>query len=332
MKSPITGKEMVLVKEKRTLSFRKEEFEVVYHCLKCEDSGESFTTTQLDELNLNQLYNQYRAKNNIPFPDQIKMIRKKYNLAASKMSEVLGFGINSYRNYEADEIPSLSNARLIQAANDPWEFKKLVMISNAFEGKSLDNILQRIDQIIHDQKMNRFKTDLENYFLGAQLPDSYTGYRLPNLEIFTEMVVFFTERMQPFKTKLNKLLFYADFTMFNKWGMSISGMKYRAIEWGPVPHNFEGVFEYLANKDDVDIFHTTFTNGSCGNQFKPNSKHQFNAALFTREELMVLEEIATRFKDTSIEAIIDISHLEKAWIENEKGRKIIDYNYGFELN
>ena len=53
MKSPITGKEMVLIKEKSTLSFRKEEFEVVYHYYKCEDSGESFTTTQLDELNLN---------------------------------------------------------------------------------------------------------------------------------------------------------------------------------------------------------------------------------------------------------------------------------------
>jgi hypothetical protein len=61
MKSPITGKEMVLVKEKRTLSFRKEEFEIVYHCYKCMDSGESFTTTQLDDLNINQLYNQYWA-------------------------------------------------------------------------------------------------------------------------------------------------------------------------------------------------------------------------------------------------------------------------------
>jgi hypothetical protein len=61
MKSPITGKEMVLVKEKRTLSFRKEEFEIVYHCYKCVDSGESFTTTQLDDLNINQLYDQYWA-------------------------------------------------------------------------------------------------------------------------------------------------------------------------------------------------------------------------------------------------------------------------------
>ena len=61
MKSPITGKEMVLIKENRNLSFRKEELEVVYHHYKCEDSGEFFTTTELDEINLNQLYNQYRV-------------------------------------------------------------------------------------------------------------------------------------------------------------------------------------------------------------------------------------------------------------------------------
>ena len=59
--SPITGKEMLLIKESRILTFRKEEFEVVYHHYKCEDSGEFFTTTELDEINLNQLHNQYQV-------------------------------------------------------------------------------------------------------------------------------------------------------------------------------------------------------------------------------------------------------------------------------
>jgi hypothetical protein len=68
MKSPITGKEMRLTKERRSMDFRKETFEVVFHYYKCEDSGEQFTTTALDEVNMNQVYNQYRDKFNIPFP------------------------------------------------------------------------------------------------------------------------------------------------------------------------------------------------------------------------------------------------------------------------
>ena len=107
MKSPITGKEMKLTKERRSMDFRKETFEIVFHYYKCVDSGEQFTTTVLDEVNMNQVYNQYRDKFNIPFPDEIIRIKEKYGLSAAKMSEILGFGVNSYRQYEAGEMPNL---------------------------------------------------------------------------------------------------------------------------------------------------------------------------------------------------------------------------------
>ena len=44
-------------------------------------------------------------------------------------------------------------------------------------------------------------------------------------------------------------------------------------------------------------------------------------------------KVVTVFKDTSTSDIIEISHKEKAWIENEKERKIISYkNYAFDLS
>jgi len=118
MRSPLTGKKMQLKKEGRTLSFRKEEFEIVHHSFYCKDSDEHFTTTELDEINLIQLYNKYRDKHHLPFVEEIKAIRAKYALSAVKMSEVLGFGINSYRNYENGEMPSLSNGKLINTRTD----------------------------------------------------------------------------------------------------------------------------------------------------------------------------------------------------------------------
>jgi len=332
MKSPITGKEMVLIKENRKLTFRKEEFEVVYHFYKCTDSGETFTSDQLDDLNLNQLYNQYRVKYNLPFPDQIKSIREKYDLSSSKMSEVLSFGANSYRNYEAGEVPSQANARLIQLANDPHEFKKLVFLSNAYEGSALEKIMRKIDSIIHEQKVLKPKTEIENYLIGQNVPGLNTGYKMPDLAKFSEMVVFFTEKLQPWKTKLNKLLFYADFDMFRTTVYSISGIQYQAISMGPVPYNFQSIFEYLANNDDVDVYFTTFPDGNVGEQFKPNANRKFNPALFNNTELEILDGIAERFKTTSTKEIIEISHREKAWIENVDQKRIIDYRYSFELN
>jgi hypothetical protein len=44
------------------------------------------------------------------------------------MAEILGLGINGYRNYESGEVPSISNGRLMQMVKDPGEFKKLIDI------------------------------------------------------------------------------------------------------------------------------------------------------------------------------------------------------------
>ncbi len=332
MKSPFTGKEMNIVKQWRTMSFRKDEFKVLFHSYKCEDTGEQFEDDVFSQLNFNQLVNQYRVKYSIPFPEQIIAIRKKYSLSAAKMSEILGFGANGYRQYEGGEVPNQSNSKLIQLAGDPREFKKLVQYCITPDHKFIEKINRTIENLLEKQKKHKFEKQLENYFFGACLPNSLTGFKTPNIDKFSEMVVFFTEKLHPWKTKLNKLLFYADFMMYQQTGFSISGIQYRAIPMGPVPNNFNSIFEYLANKDEIDIYYTNFTDGGTGEQFKPNPARKFRLGLFTETELGILNAVAERFKNTLTNEIIEISHKEKAWIENIAERKLIDYNYSFELN
>jgi DNA-binding transcriptional regulator YiaG len=331
MKSPFTGKEMSVVKEWRTMSFRKDEFRVLFHSFKCEDTGEQFEDDLFSQLNYNQLVNQYRVKYSIPFPEQISSIREKYNLSAVKMSEILGFGTNGYRQYEAGEVPNQSNAKLIQLANDPHEFKKLIEYCTTLDQKIIERTHKTIDNLLEEQKKNKFEKQLENYFFGTCLPSNLTGYKTPDFIKFSEMVVFFTQKLEPWKTKLNKLLFYADFIMHKQSGFSMSGVQYRAIPMGPVPNNFNSIFEYLANKGELNIYYANFSDGGIGEQFKPNSNKNFDYKFFTDSELQVLESVAERFKNTSTNEMIEISHKEKAWIDNNAERKLIDYNYSFEL-
>ncbi|HUX53274.1 MAG TPA: type II toxin-antitoxin system antitoxin SocA domain-containing protein, partial [Williamwhitmania sp.] len=264
MKSPFTGKEMSVQKEWRTMHFRKDEFKVLFHSFKCDDTGEQFEDDSFSELNYTQLINQYRVKYSIPFPEQIIAIREKYGISAAKISEILGFGVNSYRQYEGGEVPSQSNARLIQLADDPHEFKKLVDLCNTIEPKVKEKLHNKIQLVLEEQRDTKFEKLLENYFFEVCMPSANTGFRKPNLEKFTEMVVFFTEKLQPWKTKLNKLLFYADFEAYKQTGYSISGVQYRAIPMGPVPNNYNSIFEYLANNSDVDIHYSTFADGGIG--------------------------------------------------------------------
>lgn len=323
---------MSIQKEWRTMSFRKDEFKVLFHSYKCNETGEQFEDDVFAQLNYNQLLNQYREKYSIPFPEQIKSIREKYNTSASRMSEILGFGTNSYRQYESGEVPSQSNARLIQLASDPHELKKLVHLCNTLEPRVKNKILHKIQILLEEQKNTKFEKQLEEYFFEAHLPNRFTGYKMPSLHKFTEMVVFFTERLQPWKTKLNKLLFYADFTMHKQIGFSITGTQYIAIPMGPVPNNFNSIFEYLVKSQDVDINYITFPDDCTGEQFKPNAKREFNSELFTEQELIILEKVAERFKNTSTNEIIAISHKERAWQENKDEKKLIDYKYSFDLN
>ena len=332
MKSPITGKEMLLFKERRSMTFRKETYEIIFHYYKCIDSGEQFTTTALDEVNMNQVYNRYREKFNILFPDEIKRIREKYDLRASKISEILGFGVNSFRQYESGEMPSVANAKLIQMIDDPNIFIEMVELCSTIDLKTKEKYIQKARILSEEKNRNLFKLNFKEYLLGNHLADIYSGYRNPNFEKFTEMVVFFSEKLSPFKTKMNKLLFYADFLMFKQSCFSISGVRYKAIDMGPVPTNFQSIFEYLANNNYLDIHTTEFPQGYTGEQFMAKKDRSFNANLFTKNELETLEKVADVFKETSTNDIITLSHLEEAWKQNEKNKRVISYEYAFELN
>ena len=330
MKSPFTGKEMKLVREPRTMQFRKENFEYVHHAFRCDETEEQFTTTELDELNIFQVYNQYREKHNIPFPEEIKSIREKYEVSAAKMSSILGLGTNSYRQYEDGEVPQTSNARLIQSVSNPSTFKSMVELCDELDDKSRLKIISRIDGLIQAESRIYPKKILLNMLVGDSKPEQLTGFVVPKLDKLQEMVVYFSEKLKPYKTKLNKLLFYADFHHFKQSGYSISGCRYRAIDMGPVINNFQAVFDYM-DQNKIEIQTQVFDGDKTSEQFILKENIQFDSSLFTALELQSLQEVLETFGKTKTSELIDISHEELAWIEPYKTKALIPYTYAFQL-
>ncbi len=62
MKSPLTGKEMILMSEPDTLEYKGKVYDVIHHSYLCIDTNERFTTTELDELNLKELENEVNTQ------------------------------------------------------------------------------------------------------------------------------------------------------------------------------------------------------------------------------------------------------------------------------
>jgi uncharacterized phage-associated protein/DNA-binding transcriptional regulator YiaG len=331
MRSPITGKEMKLVKEITNLPFRKDEFAVVYHHYLCEDTKEQFTDDELDNINIAQVHNQYREKYGIPFPEEIKSIREKYDVSASKMAEILGFGPNTYRLYETGEMPSVSNGRLILSISQPEEFiRQVEASSHILSSKEVTKYVETAKQLEAKEKSNYWEKLFERQIFQFEKPNEYSGYKKPDFEKVSQVIAYFNDKVELFKTKLNKLLFYADFIMYKRTGHSITGIRYRAIPYGPVPVEYEKLYLKLQDDQKINIVEVGFDNGNYGELIRSNQKAEFE--IFSETEIKVLEDIVNKFKGLTTKQVVDISHNELAWIENKDERKVISYQkYAFAL-
>jgi DNA-binding transcriptional regulator YiaG/uncharacterized phage-associated protein len=325
MKSPITGMEMSVGREMRDVTYRKETYPVVFHYYQCEETGEKFEDEHFSELNFNQVVNQYRVRNHIPFPAEIKEIRQKYELSAARMSDILGMGVNSWRNYEGGEVPSTSIASLIHAMAKPENFIQHIQLYSGLEEKEQEKIIKHVQKLITGSCPC---TDPLYRFIIQ--PDITTGFKAFGREKTKQVVLFFAECMQPFKTKMNKLLFYADFVHFRNTAQSITGLRYAAIPHGPVPNHFEYLFEALEEEGIICKDYALTSYGEV-ERILPTGKLKFDESMFSTSELNTLRYIAEKFKETSAGDIAEISHKEPAWIENIDGKRIIPFHYAFGL-
>lgn len=329
MQSPITGKEMKLLIRESTLAIRKESFPVMYHVWYCEDSGEEFEDPNMMETNLRQAADQYRSKYNLPFPEEIREIREQYGISAAKMSEVLRFGINQYKQYEHGELPSESNASLIFLAHHPKGFCQLVEYSSLDEEEK-KALIKKAEEVLEKNAHWREKEWTTQLLMGSTRPDVERGFRQPNPYRISAMTRYFADVMPVFKTQMNKMLFYADFVHFKRHGRSISGAKYRAIEMGPVPNNFDGLFQFAENEGFVRIEHHEYPNGSIGSKFLPGELPDVSKYL-SPSEINTLKDVSERFKGVRSQEIIKVSHEEDAWLKNAASRSLINYLEAYRL-
>lgn len=321
----------IVRKEKKEIKYRKDQFTIIAHYYQCEKCKERFTNLITDDISVLQLHNQYREKYQIPFPDEIAAIRNAYGLSAAKMSEVLGLGANGYSNYENGEIPTPAIGNLLSAAAEASTFLQLIDKASAhFSNNALQKIKERIKDIIAESHLQISMFRLLN---AHTKPSQYTGFKKMNPNKIAALITYFILQSKPAyndKLKLNKLLFFADFHHFKNQGVSISGLSYRAIQYGPVPSQYDNIYSYLENEQIISSKFLRMPNGAAREVFETTS--EFDASLFTESELATLSHITQQFSNTPTWHMVELSHKEKAWKELAYQKGYISYQqYGFDL-
>ena len=326
MQSPYTGKEMSFVFEKRTWCFRGEEFDYMHASWFCVDSGESFTTDETDDAAFIQVTNKYRAKYGIPYTDEIISLRKYYGVSATKMSHILGFGVNQWRLYENGEVPSISNGRMIRSIMNPVVFLDLVNSSKEFMStKEYTKLVDRIKVIIecNDETEIRHYENNRLYMCERGIDN---GFGIKSILRLKNLLLYILESCgETFCTKMNKLLFYIDFVAFKQIGMSITGLSYRALDYGPVPERWDRIYSQF----DEIVQEPRISGEKEGMVLL--GLDSADKSLFTSNELKIIDMVCSHFLQSSSNEISLISHREPAWIDFHKNKERIPYEYAFQL-
>ena len=323
MKSPFTGGNVALKHEVAELTFRKEKFQYIHLFYECIDSKERFTTSELDEISIGQVYNQYRVKYAIPFPEDILNTRLKYGLSALKMSKILGFGDNQYRLYENGDMPSEANGKILMSIKDKYVFETFVKNARSqFDNGEYEKIVAKIHAIEDDDS-----DSVINYLFNGNKKDVYNGYVTHSLVKLKNLLLFYISRYGGvFFTMMNKLLFYTDFCHYKMYGKGISGLSYKAIQYGPVPMRWDRVYSFY---NDIQQEIVCFASGVEG--AKLISDVSPNMDCFSKSELRVLDKVYQCFRLNNSTQIAELSHSEDAWIKNVGSGNLISYSMAFDL-
>lgn len=323
IESPFTGGRVFEICDVEKKSFRGEEYTVHVRYYICEDTGEEFTAGQQDELWTNELYGRYRMRHCIPFPEEIVALRTKYGLSYAQFSKILGFGINVLKNYELGQVPSVSNGRMLRLAMNPQIFQAILL---SCRGEFSEHEFKKLNALINKVVSDGDDNQSTALFYGNRTSMTIdNGFGKIDSKRVCGLVSAIMNRLgEVTPTKLNKLMFYSDFSNYRCCGKSISGLCYRAIQYGPVPENFDSIYDNVPGmKKDV----TLSENG----EITILSKDVEESIELTKEELAVVNDVINKLGNLNAKEIVELSHREEAWKNNVGDYKIISYSEAFSL-
>lgn len=129
------------------------------------------------------------------------------------------------------------------------------------------------------------------------------------------------------KKKLAKLLYFADFDLYEKSLKSITGDSYYALPMGPVPSTLEEMTIEMAKKRMLKVEQVEELEG-----YNPTEVYRCitkpNLSVFTEEEKKMLDRIVVKYGHLNGKQLEELSHAEAPYIGTEL-RKKIPYELAF---
>ena len=313
------------IRKTEEIDIRGEKVPVELEYYFCEECREEYEIPRPDYDPLENAYREFRKRKGLVQPEEITRFRKKLGLTQKEFSSILSIGIATLNRYENGALQTEAHDRVIQLCMLPDNLldilEKNPHLISAVNTERLLNTLKQEKQ----SQSGLLEKALEKF--GSYSPSILSGYLTFDVLKFFQIMKFFCYKDQVVKTKLMKLLFYAEFKHFKDHGTSISGTRYAHATHGPVPDNFETWLVAVTDWNKQIFVEEKIFGEYSGEIF---SSGEPDWSIFSTSEMAVLAFVKDKFKDFSGSQIREFSHNEKGYKNTQDGN-LISYAYAREL-
>lgn len=319
--------ETKIITRKEIFNVCGEDIEVDAQVMVCADCGEEFFNEELDSATLICAYNEYRRKHKLLLPEEIKRIREQYGLSQRSFGKLLNWGDKTIRRYENGAVQDRAHNSLLLFLREPENMRTYLTENEvALDENQKGRLLETVEKLEQDTAYRAERHFFDLFF--SRVPSEENGFKSFDYEKFCAMVLFFAHKNDELlKTKLMKLLNYSDMVFYKENGISMSGLKYAHLPYGPVPDNFDMLLGKMAADHiaHIDVF---YDGAYEKHQIVPEC--DIPEGILSDTEIEMLERIYEKFKDFGSSEISDYSHKEKGYRSTKKG-EIISYAYAKDI-
>lgn len=318
--------EIETITKEEVIYVRKEPVKVELQCCRCTQCGDEVFDSNLNQDPIDLAFRIYRRNHGLLQPEEIRDWRKAYRLTQGELAKLLGLGTATISRYENGTLQDESHDGLLRLAMDPVNLIKLIKNSkNIFT----DQEKKRLVESLKEAEVNAYSIDNTIILhFGSYEPNQFSGYINLDLDKFFSAVLFFCKD-GVFETKLNKLMFYADFKHFKEYSIPITGAQYAHLPYGPVPDNYTMYYGALNSNKAIAFIEKYIGETDVGTIIKATKEPDLNK--FSPGELRVMASVKEDFEKFSAKDMKEFSHKEVGYKKTQDG-EIISYCYAEQLN
>jgi putative zinc finger/helix-turn-helix YgiT family protein len=319
--------ELAFISHVEDIPVRGEDIPVHVEYLKCVECDTEFDDPNSSYDALDAAYRIYRNRHSMVQPEAIKQFREQFGFTQVELANLLGLGGATLSRYENGALQDEVHNTLITLAMQPANLLEMI---EEKPGVLADAKREKLLALLHemtDEHERPFASIYEARF-GSYTPNILSGYQPLNVTKLLNAMVYFCKGEFIPKTKLNKLLFYADFKHYKEYAVSITGAHYAHLPYGPAPDNYEYYLATLLHDDKAIIKEERAFNDYVGEYLIAATDPDLN--LFGTTELMILASVKEFFSTFTAKGISDFSHEEQGYQATHDG-DLISFQYAKSL-